>query len=86
MPDTVRSEKLISDEELNGVSGGGHFTGEFAEHKGHKCRIYQADSAENVYTLAFELNVSASLIMKLNDIKIYNTILKSGQRLYIPMD
>lgn len=86
MPDTVRNEKKISDEELNEVSGGGHFTGEFAEHKGHKCRIYQADSGENVYTVAFELNVSASLIMKLNDIKIYNTVLKSGQRLYIPMD
>ena len=86
MPDSVKNERMISDEELNGVSGGGHLTGEFAEHKGHKCRIYQADSGENVYTVAFEMNVSASLIMKLNDIKIYNTVLKSGQRLYIPID
>ncbi len=86
MPDTVKNEKMISDEELNAVSGGGHLTDEFAEHKGHKCRIYQADSGENLYAVAFELNVSASLIMKLNDIKIYKTVLKAGQRLYIPMD
>lgn len=86
MPDTVKNEKMISDEELNAVSGGGHLTGEFAEYKGHKCRIYQAASGENLYAVAFELNVSASLIMKLNDIKIYKTVLKAGQRLYIPMD
>lgn len=86
MPDTVKNEKMISDEELNAVSGGGHLTGEVTEHKGHKCRIYQADSGENLYAVAFELNVSASLIMKLNDIKIYKTVLKAGQRLYIPMD
>ncbi len=76
-------ENVISDAELDNVSGGGGFISGYVTYMGYRCRIYQVTAGDCLSVIAQRTHANMYLIAQLNGIQNINLI-RVGQRLYIP--
>ena len=83
MSEDIKNKNIISDEQLDKVTGGGAFISSYVKHKGYKCRVYMAAYGDDLSTIAQNTGVDIALIAQLNDIT-EQTRLRAGDRLYIP--
>lgn len=79
----VKDENVISDAELDEVSGGGGFISGYVTYMGYRCRIYQVTYGDCLSVIAQRTHANMYLIAQLNGIQNINLI-RVGQRLYIP--
>lgn len=83
MSEEIKNENMISDEELDEVSGGGQFISGYVMYMGYRCRIYLVAYGDCLSMIAKQTRTNMYLIAQLNGIRDVNRI-RAGQRLYIP--